>query len=37
LIWFGRSVHLPNAEERDRFNEIMVEEILPIAARHSTA
>ena len=36
LIWFDRSAHLPNAEERDRFNKIMVEEILPIA-RHSTA
>jgi pimeloyl-ACP methyl ester carboxylesterase len=36
LIWFDRSAHLPNAEERDLFNKIMVEEILPIAARHST-
>ena len=36
LIWFDRSAHLPNAEERDRFNKIMVQEILPIA-RHSTA
>jgi pimeloyl-ACP methyl ester carboxylesterase len=37
LIWFDRSAHLPNAEERDRFNKIMAAEILPIAARHSTA
>jgi hypothetical protein len=36
LIWFDRSAHLPNAEERGLFNKIMVEEILPIAARHST-
>jgi pimeloyl-ACP methyl ester carboxylesterase len=36
LIWFDRSAHLPNAEERDLFNKIMVEKILPIAARHST-
>jgi pimeloyl-ACP methyl ester carboxylesterase len=31
LIWFDRSAHLPNAEERDLFNRIMVEKILPIA------
>jgi pimeloyl-ACP methyl ester carboxylesterase len=37
LIWFNQSAHLPNAEERDRFNKIMAEEILPIAARHNTA
>jgi pimeloyl-ACP methyl ester carboxylesterase len=35
LIWFDRSAHLPNAEERGLFNKIMVEEVLPIAARHS--
>jgi pimeloyl-ACP methyl ester carboxylesterase len=35
LIWFDRSAHLPNAEERDLFNKIMVEEILPIAGRRS--
>ena len=31
LIWFDRSAHLPNAEERDLFNRIMVEKVLPIA------
>ena len=35
LIWFNQSAHLPNAEERDRFTKIMVEEVLPIAARHN--
>lgn len=33
LIWFDRSAHLPNAEERDLFNKIMVEKVLPIASR----
>ena len=32
LIWFERSAHLPNAEERDLFNRMMVEKVLPIAA-----
>ena len=36
LIWFDRSAHLPNAEEPDLFNKIMVAKVLPIAARHST-
>jgi pimeloyl-ACP methyl ester carboxylesterase len=36
LIWFDRSAHLPNSEEPDLFNKIMVEKALPIAARHST-
>jgi pimeloyl-ACP methyl ester carboxylesterase len=31
LIWFERSAHLPHAEERDRFNEFLVEKVLPIA------
>ena len=35
LIWFNQSAHLPNAEERDRFTKIMVEEVLPIAARRN--
>jgi len=33
LIWFDQSAYMPNAEERDLFNKIMVEEVLPIAAR----
>ena len=31
LIWFERSAHLPNTEERDRFNQMMVEKVLPLA------
>lgn len=31
LIWFGRSAHLPNSEERDLFNKVMVEKVLPLA------
>jgi pimeloyl-ACP methyl ester carboxylesterase len=31
LIWFDRSAHLPNSEERDLFNEVMVDKVLPIA------
>jgi pimeloyl-ACP methyl ester carboxylesterase len=36
LIWFDRSAHLPNSEERDLFNEVMVKKVLPIAARQGT-
>ncbi len=32
LIWFERSAHLPNNEERDKFNRFMIETVLPIAA-----
>jgi len=31
LIWFDRSAHLPNSEERDLFNEVMVAKVLPLA------
>jgi pimeloyl-ACP methyl ester carboxylesterase len=37
LIWFERSAHMPNAEERDSFNAVMVGEVLPIAAQQATA
>jgi pimeloyl-ACP methyl ester carboxylesterase len=36
LIWFDRSAHLPNSEERDLFNEVMVEKVLPIATYQGT-
>jgi pimeloyl-ACP methyl ester carboxylesterase len=30
LIWFDRSAHLPNSEERDLFNQVMVAKVLPV-------
>lgn len=33
LIWFENSAHMINSEERDLFNKILVEKVLPIAAR----
>lgn len=35
LIWFDKSAHLPNSEERDLFNKVMVEKVLPIADHRS--
>ncbi len=35
LIWFDKSAHMPNAEQRDLFNRIMVEKVLPIAAHQN--
>ncbi len=32
LVWFENSAHLPNTEERDAFNRLMVETVLPVAA-----
>jgi pimeloyl-ACP methyl ester carboxylesterase len=32
LIWFEDSAHMPNSEERDKFNQVMVGKVLPIAA-----
>jgi pimeloyl-ACP methyl ester carboxylesterase len=29
LIWFENSAHMPNTEERDRFNSFMIETVLP--------
>ena len=29
LVWFERSAHLPNAEEKDKFNEFMIDTVLP--------
>ena len=31
LIWFDRSAHLPNSEERDQFNRLMVTKVRPLA------
>jgi len=36
LVWFDRSAHLPNSEERDLFNTVMVEKVLPIATDRGT-
>ena len=33
LIWFEKSAHFPHSEERDLFNKIMVEQVLPIAVQ----
>lgn len=27
--WFGRSGHLPNTEEREKFNRLLVDAVLP--------
>lgn len=32
LIWFDESAHMPNSEETDAFNGVMVERVLPTAA-----
>jgi pimeloyl-ACP methyl ester carboxylesterase len=29
LVWFERSSHMPNTEERDKFNEFMINTVLP--------
>lgn len=31
LVWFENSAHMVNSEERDLFNEILVEKVLPLA------
>jgi pimeloyl-ACP methyl ester carboxylesterase len=31
LVWFERSAHMPNLEERDAFNRVLAEKVLPIA------
>ena len=32
LIWFERSSHMPNTEERDAFNQFMIDTVLPALA-----
>jgi pimeloyl-ACP methyl ester carboxylesterase len=32
LIWFERSAHMPNTEEQDKFNEFMINTVLPLVA-----
>jgi hypothetical protein len=34
---FDQSAHLPNSEERDLFNEVMVAKVLPVACRGLSA
>jgi len=29
LVWFEHSAHLPNTEEKDKFNEFMINTVLP--------
>jgi pimeloyl-ACP methyl ester carboxylesterase len=29
LVWFERSAHMPNTEEKDKFNEFMINTVLP--------
>ena len=29
LVWFERSSHMPNTEERDKFNRFMIDTVLP--------
>jgi pimeloyl-ACP methyl ester carboxylesterase len=33
LIWFEHSAHLPNIEERDKFNRLMIDTVLPAVTR----
>ncbi len=37
LIWFERSAHLPNTEERDLFNRVMIDKVGPAAERFAAA
>lgn len=32
LVWFERSAHNPNYEEHERFNRVVIEEVLPVIA-----
>jgi pimeloyl-ACP methyl ester carboxylesterase len=37
LVWFEHSAHLPNTEERELFNQVLIESVLPVAARDSSS
>jgi hypothetical protein len=28
-VWFERSAHMPNTEEKDKFNDFMIQTLLP--------
>ena len=30
LVWFEHSAHMPNTEEKDKFNEFMIDTVLPV-------
>jgi pimeloyl-ACP methyl ester carboxylesterase len=35
LFWFENSAHMPNTEERDKFNSILIETVLPVVTNDS--
>ena len=35
LVWFENSSHMPNTEEKDRFNEFMIQTVLPALPEHA--
>lgn len=37
LVWFENSAHMPNTEEKDKFNRFLVQEILPVATERAAA
>jgi pimeloyl-ACP methyl ester carboxylesterase len=36
LCWFENSSHLPNTEERNLFNQILIEKVLPLVRETSS-
>ncbi|HEX9109100.1 MAG TPA: alpha/beta hydrolase, partial [Longimicrobiales bacterium] len=37
LVWFENSAHMPNTEEKKKFNALMVETVLPTLTAQATA
>ena len=37
LIWFEQSAHMPNCEERDLFNRVLLEKVLPLTSAEAEA